>query len=62
MSILTSERGLVSGLVLTFLTVSFLVSGIIAVLAHNAIVAGVLFLIGVTLFPIGSKLVSKFAS
>lgn len=61
MNILESERGLVFGLVLTALTLLFLVAALVALIMHSIIVFLVLLAIAFTGYPITAYLKKRFA-
>ena len=65
MNILGDERGVVryilNELVLIFLSVFLLLAAFLAIFSHNAIAAGVLFLAGAILYPLGVYVKGKFA-
>ena len=66
MNILADERGVVryilNELVLIFVSVFILVAAFVAIFSHNAIMAGILFLVGASLYPVGAYVKGKFAS
>ena len=66
MNILADERGVVryilNELVLILVSVFLLFAAFLAIFSHNAIVAGILFLVGASLYPVGVFVKGKFAS
>jgi hypothetical protein len=61
LNILESERGLVFGLLLTALTLLFLVAAIVALVMHSLIVFLILLGISFTVYPVTAKVKKRFA-
>ena len=59
---LRSERGLILGLTLTLLGILFIFGTIVALLGHQGVIAVVLFVLGVLIYPIGTKVARRVAS